>query len=74
MTLISIAAVICMCGVSGSGVAATRRSNDPSPQFTTPVGAFFRTIFFRFAASSPAFRSAASFSISHSGAITMTLP
>ena len=41
---------------------------------TTPVGAFLRTIFLRFAASSPALRSAASFSISHSGAITTTVP
>ncbi len=74
MTLMSIAAVSDSCGTSGSGSASTRRSNDPRPQLTTPVGAFLRTIFLRFAASSPALRSAASFSISHSGAITTTVP
>jgi hypothetical protein len=74
MTLISIAAVSFSCGTSGSGAAAMSRSYDPSPQLTTPVGAFLRTIFLRLAGSSPAFASATAFSISHSGAMTTTLP
>ena len=74
ITLMSIAAVSCKCEVSGSGSASTSLSKDPRPQLTTPVGAFLRTIFLRLAGSSPALRSAASFSISQSGAITTTLP
>ena len=70
----SIAAVSFSCGVSGSGSAATSRSYEPSPQVIWPAGAFLRTIFFSFLGSSPALRTAASFSISCSGASTTTVP
>ncbi len=74
MTLMSIAAVSCRCGESGSGWASTSRSNDAALQFTNPAGAFLRTTFLSFFGSSPALRTATSFSISWSGASTTTVP
>ncbi len=74
ITLISIAAVSFSWGTSGSGSAATSRSKDASPHDTNPAAAFLRTTFRSFFGSSPALRSATSFSISWSGASTTTVP
>ena len=72
ITLSSIECVTLKLDVSGSGSAAMSRSNVLSVQLTKPSGAFFRTIFFFFFGSSPAFSRAFAFSTTWSGACTTT--
>ena len=57
---------------SGSGSAATSRSNVGWPQDTNPGAGFLRTTLRRFFGSSPALASARSVSITCSGAWTTT--
>ena len=58
MTLSSIEWLTAKLEVSGSGSAATSRSNVGSPHDTKPSGGFLRTILRRFFGSSPALRPA----------------
>ena len=74
ITLSSIAWLTRKLDVSGSGSAATSRSNVGSPHDTNPSGAFFFTILRSFFSSSPALRRSRSFSTSWSGACTTTVP
>ena len=74
ITLSSIAWLTAKLDCSGSGSAATSRSNVGSPQATKPSGGFLRTTLRRFFGSSPALASAFSFSTTCSGACTTTVP
>ena len=73
-TLRTIAWVTLKLDVNGSGGASRSRSNVLSVQLTAPSGAFLRTIFLIFFGSSPARASSLRFSMTCSGASTMTSP
>ena len=73
-TLSSIAWLTVKLEVSGSGSAATSRSNVGSPHDTNPSGGFLRSTRRRFFGSSPALASRRAFSTSCSGACTTTPP
>ena len=74
MTFSTMAWVTLKLDVSGSGSAATSRSNVGFPQDTKPSGGFLRTTLRRAFGSSPALARARSFSTTCSGAWTTTRP
>src|SRR6266700_43856 len=74
ITLSSIAWLTAKLDLSGSGSAATSRSNVGWPHETRPGGGFFRTTLRRFLGSSPALASAFSLAMTCSGAWTTTMP
>jgi hypothetical protein len=74
MTFSTMACVTLKLEVSGSGSAATSRSNVGFPHDTKPSGGFLRTTLRRAFGSSPALARAFSFSTTCSGACTTTRP
>ena len=74
MTFSSMAWLTAKLDFSGSGSAATSRSNVGRPYPTVPSGGFLRTTLRRFFGSSPALARARSLSITCSGACTTTRP
>ncbi len=74
MTSSTMAWLTRMRETSASGVPVESLVNVPSPHDTKPSGAFLRWILRCFLTSSPALRTSRAFSMSCSGASTMTWP